>query len=314
MPRTVETDAENLERGAATRSLEEGAAARQVKKILLLILGLNLMTALAKSIWGYSSHSISMQADGFHSFLDAASNVIGLVGVWFASRPPDDTHPYGHRKFETFASFCISVFLFLGCFEILKSSYTRFLDGVAPEATATSFVIMLLTIAMNISISRWEKKKGDLLKSEVLIADSFHTKSDVFASLSVIVSLTAGWAGYPILDPLVAVVIAFIIGKIGMQILMESSKALTDYSRIHPREIHHLVMLIEGIEECHAVRTRGSMNHIYVDLHIHVHPHMHLEKAHILAHRVEAEIMNKFTDVIEVVVHLEPHLPQLEND
>ncbi|MDC4225933.1 MAG: cation diffusion facilitator family transporter [Candidatus Manganitrophus sp.] len=92
----------------------------QVKKILIVILGLNLLTALAKSVWGYWTESISMQADGFHSFLDAASNLIGLVGVWFASRPPDDTHPYGHRKFETFASFCISVFLFLGCFEILK--------------------------------------------------------------------------------------------------------------------------------------------------------------------------------------------------
>ncbi|MBI3805513.1 MAG: cation transporter [Nitrospirae bacterium] len=285
-----------------------------VKKILLVTLGLNLLTALAKSIWGYSSHSISMQADGFHSFLDAASNVIGLIGIYFASRPPDDEHPYGHRKFETFASFCISVFLFLGCLEILKSSYARFQDGTMPEITSASFVIMLLTILLNIVVSRWEKRQGVLLKSEILIADSFHTKSDVFSSLSVIASLAAGWAGYPILDPLVGVVIAFIIGKVGMQILMESSKVLTDYSRIHPQEIHDLVIQIDGIEECHAVRTRGGINHIYVDLHIHVHPHMHLEKAHVLAHRVEAEIMKQFTDVIEVVVHLEPHLPQLEND
>lgn len=305
MPRTVEIE---------TQRREEKTATHQVKNVLIITLGLNLLTALAKSLWGYSSHSISMQADGFHSFLDASSNVVGLIGVWLASRPPDDTHPYGHRKFETFASFCISVFLFLGCFEILKSSYLRFQDQTIPEVTATSFLIMLITIFINMMVSRWEKKKGVLLKSEVLIADSFHTKSDVFASLSVIVSLAAGWAGYPILDPLVAVIISFIIGKVGMQILMESSKVLTDYSRIHPREIHELVMRIDGIEECHAVRTRGSMNHVYVDLHIHVHPQMHLEKAHVLAHRVEAEIMKKFSDVIEVVVHLEPHLPQLEND
>ncbi len=296
MPRTVETHTD------------------QVKKVLIVTLGLNLLTALAKSVWGYSTHSISMQADGFHSFLDASSNVVGLIGVWIASRPPDETHPYGHRKFETVASFCISVFLFLGCFEILKSSYIRFQDRVTPEVTPISFIVMLLTIFINMAVSRWEKKQGDLLKSEVLIADSFHTKSDVFASLSVIVSLGAGWAGYPILDPLIAVMIAFIIGKVGMQILMESSKVLTDYSRIHPQEIHTLVMQIDGVEECHAVRTRGSMNHVYVDLHIHVHAHMHLEKAHVLAHRVEAEIMKKFSDVIEVVVHLEPHLPQLEND
>lgn len=287
---------------------------REVRKILLVVLVFNLATAVSKTLWGHWTQSISMQADGIHSFLDAASNIVGLVGVWVASHPPDETHPYGHRKFETFASFCISVFLFLGCFEVLKSSYDRFQSAVVPEVPPASFAIMLITVVVNLSLSRWESRKGALLKSEVLIADSFHTKSDVFASLSVIASLAGSWAGYPIIDPLVGVVIAFIIGMVGGKILMESSKVLTDYSRIDPREIHDVVMKIHGIEECHAVRTRGSMNHIYVDLHIHVAPQMPLEKAHILAHRVEAEIMRKYTDVLEVVVHLEPHIPELEND
>lgn len=286
----------------------------QVNKTLLIVLVFNLLTATVKAWWGYWSNSISMQADGFHSFLDAASNVVGLIGVWVASHPPDETHPYGHRKFETFGSFCISVFLFFGCFEILKNSYDRFQSAVIPEITPASFIIMLATVIVNLLLSRWEKQKGTLLKSEVLIADSFHTRSDVFASISVIASLAGSWAGYSFIDPLVGVIIAVIIGKVGGQILMESSKVLTDYSRIHPSEIHELVMKIHGVEECHAVRTRGSMNHIYVDLHIHVAPQMPLEKAHILAHKVEAEIMKKFSDVLEVVVHLEPHIPQLEND
>lgn len=286
----------------------------QVNRTLLIVLVFNLSTAMVKAWWGYGTRSISMQADGFHSFLDAASNVVGLIGVWVASHPPDDTHPYGHRKFETFGSFCISVFLFFGCFEILKSSYDRFQSAAIPEITPASFIIMLATVIVNLILSRWENQKGTLLKSEVLIADSFHTKSDVFASLSVIASLAGSWAGYSFIDPLVGVIIAVIIGKVGGQILMESSKVLTDYSRIHPSEIHELVMKIHGVEECHAVRTRGSMSHIYVDLHIHVAPQMPLEKAHILAHKVEAEIMKKFADVLEVVVHLEPHIPQLEND
>jgi cation diffusion facilitator family transporter len=286
----------------------------EVKKILFIVLVINILTAVLKTLWGYWTHSISMQADGFHSFLDAASNVAGLIGVWVASHPPDDTHPYGHRKFETFASFCISVFLFFGCFEILKNSYDRFQNSVVPEITAASFIIMLGTVGVNLALSRWENQKGKVLKSEVLIADSFHTKSDVFASLSVIASMIGSWAGYPMIDPLVGLIIAAIIGKVGGQILMESSKVLTDYSRIHPKEIHDLVMKIHGIEECHAVRTRGSMSHIYVDLHIHVEPQMPMVKAHILAHQVEAEIMKKFSDVLEVVVHLEPHIPQLEND
>ncbi|HEY5599707.1 MAG TPA: cation diffusion facilitator family transporter [Candidatus Manganitrophaceae bacterium] len=286
----------------------------EVRRTLIIVLFLNLLVAVLKTAWGYWTNAISMQADGFHSFLDAAASGVGLIGVWVASHPPDDTHPYGHRKFETFASFLISVFLFLGCFEILKNSYHRFRDAAIPEVTSVSFAIMLATIAVNFTVSRWEKRKGESLKSEVLIADSYHTKSDIYASLSVMVSLAFGRAGYPLIDPLVGVVIAFIVGKIGAQILMESSKVLTDYSRIHPREIRGLVMDIDGVEECHAVRTRGSQNHIYVDLHIHVHPHMRLEHAHALSHRVESEIMKKFSEVVEVVVHLEPHIPELEND
>jgi cation diffusion facilitator family transporter len=286
----------------------------EVKKILVIVLVFNLLTAVLKTVWGYWTRSISMQADGFHSFLDAASNIAGLIGVWVASHPPDETHPYGHRKFETFASFCISVFLFFGCFEILKNSFDRFQSAVVPEFSTASFAIMLGSVMVNLGLSRWESRKGKMLRSEVLIADSFHTKSDVFASISVIASLVGSWAGYSIIDPLVGLIIAAIIGKVGGQILMESSKVLTDYSRIDPKEIHDLVMKIQGVEECHAVRTRGSMSHIYVDLHIHVEAQMPMEKAHILAHKVEAAIMEKFSDVLEVVVHLEPHIPQLEND
>ncbi|MFQ5779976.1 MAG: cation diffusion facilitator family transporter [Nitrospiria bacterium] len=286
----------------------------QVKRTLLIVLFFNLLTAAAKTSWGYWTQSISMQADGYHSFLDSASNVVGIIGVWVASHPPDASHPYGHRKFETFASFFISVFLFVGCFEILKSSYDRFFNAVVPEITETSFAIMLVTLAINYTISRWEKGKGESLKSEVLIADALHTRSDIFVSLSVIGSLAASWVGYPMIDPLIGIIIAIVIGKIGAHILSESSKVLTDYSRIDSREIHELVMKIDGVEACHAVRTRGSKSHVYVDLHIHVLPQMDMERAHTLAHRVEAEIMKQYPEVIEVIVHLEPHIPELEND
>ena len=285
-----------------------------MKRILIVILFINLATALAKTIWGLISHSISMQADGVHSFLDATSNVTGYIGVWIASQPPDAEHPYGHRKFETFASFCISVFLFFGCFKVLQNSFLRFQDGSALKVTTTSFAIMAITLGINIFLTRWEKREGERLRSEVLIADSFHTKSDIYVSLSVIGSLFAGWLGYPMLDPLVSIVIAGVIGKVGWDILLESSKVLTDYSRIDSKEIKTLVMKMAGVEACHAIRTRGSLNYVHVDLHIHVSPKMSIEAAHEIAHEVEAEIMDHFSEVAEVIVHLEPHIPNLKND
>lgn len=255
-----------------------------------------------------------MQADGIHSFLDATSNITGLIGLWFAAHPPDEEHPYGHQKFETFAAFCISVFLFLGCYSVLKSSYGRLQDGVAVDVTNTSFVIMLVTLVMNLFITAWEKRAGERLRSEILLADSAHTKSDIYVSLSVIGSLIAGKIGYPALDPLIAVVIAGIIGKVGWEILLESSKVLTDVSRIDAKEIIDLVVQMPEVEACHAVRTRGSMNHVHVDLHIHVVPEMSVEAAHEVGHLVEEKIMDTFSEVAEVIVHLEPHIPGLKND
>lgn len=255
-----------------------------------------------------------MEADGIHSFLDATANITGLIGIWFASHPPDKAHPYGHQKFETFAAFCISVFLFFGCYKVLESSYLRFQDGSVTEVSTTSFAIMLITLVTNVFISRWEKGEGLRLRNEVLIADSAHTKSDIYVSLSVIGSLLATKAGYPQLDPIIAILIAVIIGKVGWEILFESSKVLTDVSRIESKEIVDLVMLIPEVEACHAVRTRGSMNHVHVDLHIHVNPKMSIEAAHETAHEVEAKIMDAFSEVAEVIVHLEPHIPNLKND
>lgn len=269
---------------------------------------------MAKSVWGAFSHSISMQADGIHSFLDATSNITGLIGVWFASQPPDKEHPYGHQKFETFAAFCISVFIFVGCYKVLASSYMRLQDGASVTVTSTSFGIMLVTLTINLFIARWERSEGRRLQSEVLIADSAHTQSDIYVSLSVIGSLIAGKMGYAVLDPLIGFVIAGIIGKVGWGILLESSRVLTDVSRIEAKEIVALVMLIPEVEACHAVRTRGSMNHVHVDLHIHVIPEMSIEKAHTVTHLVECKVMEAFSEVAEVIVHLEPHIPGLRND
>ena len=287
------------------------AAAR---KILLVVLFANLAVAAAKIFWGAAARSLSMQADGVHSLLDAAASAVAWIGLFLAARPPDDGYPYGRGKYETFASFCISVFLFFSCFEIVKHAAARFQSGVTPEITAASFVVMFLTMAVNGAVSRWEKVQGQRFKSEVLINDGLHTQSDLLASFSVMVGLVASRAGYPMVDLVVGLVIAAIIGKVGWRILSESSRVLADSSRIDPALIKSVVMQIDGVLACHKVRTRGNMGQVYVDLHIHVPPEMSIAAAHIIAHQAEAAVMQAFSEVTEVIVHLEPHLPELEND
>lgn len=279
---------------------------RKIKLVLWTILGLNLGVAGLKLVYGQWTGTLSMWADGLHSMFDGASNVIGLIGMWAAANPPDDSHPYGHRKFETFAAFAISVFLFLACFRILESSITRLTAPSVPRVTWVSFAVMLITIGVNLFVTRFEQRKSTELKSEILHADSMHTLSDVYSSLSVLIGLAAVQVGFPILDPIMAVVIAGFIGKTGFQILFETSRVLSDASCVDPRLVREIAMRIPGVKSCHSIRTRGLENHVFVDCHIQVQPEMTAERAHLLVHEVEDRIKKEMTEVVDIVIHVEP--------
>src|SRR5665648_1251810 len=99
-----------------------------VRRVLIIILVLNIAVALAKVLYGWYSNSLSMLTDGFHSFFDGASNVVGIIGITLAARPADKEHHYGHWKIETFSSIIIAVLLFLVCLEIIQSAVNRFFN------------------------------------------------------------------------------------------------------------------------------------------------------------------------------------------
>jgi len=280
---------------------------QKVRRVLIYTLGLNMLVALAKIIYGFKTNSISMFSDGFHSFFDGTSNVIGLAGIWIASQPPDETHPYGHRKFETLSTIAIAVLILFAGFEILKKAYHGLQEYHNIEVTIMSFVIMVITLLINIGVMTYEKSKGKELKSDFLLADALHTNTDIFVSLSVIISLVAAKAGYPVIDVIAAIIIALFIAKMGFSILKSAADVLTDAARIDTKEIKDVVMLIEGIKECHEIRTRGREDAVHIDLHILINPEEQIHKAHELAHSVEETIKKEFPSVIDVVVHIEPY-------
>ncbi len=286
---------------------------KKVQQILVLVLFLNLFVAFAKIIYGTLTSTLSMTADGYHSLFDGISNIVGLVGIFIASRPPDREHPYGHQKYETVASIFIAVLLLFVGFEIFQNALHRFLLQSTPGVTPLSFIIMLGTMGVNYLVTRYEHGKGVALRSQVLIADSMHTKSDIYVSFSVIVSLFAIKFGFPLLDPLIALFISIVIFRAGFRIMKENSRVLLDMSRLEEDEICNLVMGVEGVIDCHKIRTRGGMGDIRIDMHVLVKPDMPLEDAHIIAHRVSKMLKAEYTDVSDVVVHLEPASPQGSN-
>ena len=286
--------------------MNEDAAGRETRLILWVILGLNWAVAAAKLIYGWMTGSVSMQADGIHSSFDGMSNVIGLIGLWVAAHPPDAGHPYGHKKYETFAAAGIGLLLFGTCLYVLRNSYLHWREGVVPEVTGISFVIMLGTMAVNWGVTTWERRRGEALQSEILVADSLHTASDILSSFSVLIGLAAVKAGYPLLDPIAGVIIAGFIGHTGVLVLKEASQSLADRARIDAEAIRQVALAVEGVRCCNDIRTRGMARHVFMDLSIHVDPAMAIARAHTVAHNVEDRLKQAFPGVAEVVVHVEP--------
>jgi cation diffusion facilitator family transporter len=273
----------------------------EVRKVLIYTLILNAVVAIAKVLYGYLTNSIAMISDGFHSIFDGTSNVIGLVGIWMASHPPDEKHPYGHKKYETLFTIIIAAMLFVTCFQILKKVYVSFYEDHKAIVTQTSFFIMLITMGVNI-LSCSEKRKGKA--RQTLIAT--HTKSDILVSFTVIVSLVFTKMGYYHADSIVGLIIAFFIARIGYNILKNASDVLVDTVCMDNSAIEFVVNSIEGVKGCHDIRTRGSTNAAYVDLHVFVDGSMSTEKAHGIADIIEERIQKEFPSVVDIVVHVEP--------
>ena len=277
-----------------------------IRKVLIATLVLNVAVSLAKVIYGYMTNSIAMTSDGFHSFFDGVSNIVGLIGIWIAYHPPDENHPYGHRKYETLFTIIIGVMIFVTCLQILKQVYHSIVEYHDTQVTSISFAVMLITMAVNIFVTIYERKKALSLKSDFLVADAMHTKSDILASIGVIVSLIITKSGYRIADTIAGLVIAFLIARIGYEILKKASDVLVDTICIDTTALEGVIKSVEGVKGCHDIRTRGTEHSIYLDLHILVDPKMPIEKAHEIADAVEEKIKGNFPAVIDIVVHIEP--------
>jgi cation diffusion facilitator family transporter len=277
-----------------------------VSRVLFRVLVLNLAVAGAKIALGLATGAISILSDGFHSLTDGASNIVALVGVRMASQPPDKEHPYGHRKFETMASVGILLFLLLVLVQVLWAAFDRIVSPAAPEVNVLSFVVMSVTFAINVAVVKYERRAGHRLSSEVLFADAHHTQSDLFTSLTVIAALVGVQLGIPILDPLAAIVVAGFIGYACWEIFQDTTRILSDQIVIDADDIHDVVREVPEVMGCHQIRSRGSADHVFLDLHIWMDPAMRLDKAHEISHVVKDRLMVRFPQIKDAVIHIEP--------
>jgi cation diffusion facilitator family transporter len=281
-----------------------------VVRVLYRVLALNLAVALVKIVLGYATGAVSILSDGFHSLTDSASNVVALVGVSIARRPPDENHPYGHRKYETMASLGILVFLVIVLVQVLGAAYDRVVNGGAPRVFPEGIGIMTVTLVVNLFVVSYEERAARRLNSEVLRADAKHTRSDVLTSGAVLGALLGVWWGYPLLDPLAAIFVAAFIGRAGWGIAQEASRILADEIVIAEEDVREVVRSVPQVIGCHRIRTRGPADYVFMDLHVWLDGRTPLESAHATSHVVKDRLMRRFPHLADVVIHIEPPPPQ----
>jgi cation diffusion facilitator family transporter len=278
----------------------------EVRQVLVRILYLNLAVALAKIVFGQLSGSISILSDGVHSLTDGASNVVALVGLRLARKPPDANHPYGHRKFETLAAGGIALFLLIVVVEVAQTALTRFRTGGAPSVSLASYAIMFATLAINIAVVRSERNAAKRLSSELLLADARHTQSDVLTSIAVIAALAGSAAGYPLLDPMAALIIVGFIGNAGFEIARDAARILSDEIVISEDDVRLVVESVPQVLGCHHIRSRGSADHVFLDLHVWLDGATPLTDAHAVSHHVKDLLMDRYPQIADAIIHIEP--------
>lgn len=281
---------------------------RKIKKVLWIIMFANIVVAIAKIITGTIINSSSMTADGFHSVTDGSSNIIGLIGIGIAAKPIDDDHPYGHRKFETLTGlFIVAMLVFIG-FKIITDAVTKLINPVQPEVSIESLIVMIITLCINIFVAKYEYRTGVELNSTILISDSVHTKSDIYVTIGVIITLIAVKLGVPpIIDGIASLVVAGFILHAAYEIFKGASSILVDSKAVDREKIEKIVIAKAGVKGVHKIRSRGTIDDMHIDMHILADSKLSLEESHRFTHEIQDDLRKQLNHNADVIVHLEPY-------
>lgn len=291
--------------------LRKEQSLQETRKVLFIILVLNWLIATVKVIVGVMSNSTAVLSNGLESYADGASNIVGIIALKFCLEPVDEDHPYGHGKFETFATALIGCLLLVAGYKIFRESVSKILNyifnGVVPEVSFEPILIIILSLTLlaNVFIVLYELKKGKELKSSLLIADAQHTKTDLVATSVVIVSCFLTNV-FHMIDPILSLVISLYIFKTAYEIFSDISQVFSDKSRVEKEFIEQQIKNYPEIIDAHNIRSRGMSNQIFLDFHLNMNKDLTLCEAHSITEQLEKDIFESNEDIIDITIHMEP--------
>lgn len=256
-------------------------------------------------------NSKALIADGLHSLVDLSTDLAALVGLKMASKPQDENHPYGHHKFSSLSTLFISATLLLFCAVLIYTSLKGLVEGlpVSPEWPA------LLAAGLSLVVKEWlfwrTRAIAKAEKSQLLMANAWHHRTDSISSLLVFVALLAvafGGQQLSFLDKSVGIILGAWMGVEGMKMLLGACNDLLDTA---PKEeiindLREHVMAVEGVRAYHQFRVRRVGDMLEADVHIQVDASLTVEAGHDLATRVRALILENHPEVVDLLVHVEP--------
>jgi len=277
-----------------------------VRRALGGILVANLIVVVIKFTVGIDTNSLAVFGDALQSSVDAASNIFGIFVVRVASKAPDEDHPYGHSKFETLGALLIALFLVLSIFELVRGAMARLMSG-APSlnVSSTALGLLVFTLLLNIGVVWYETHAARRLKSDLLLADALHTRTDVFITLGVLGGLALARAGLAWADPALGLIVAVLVGRAGYQILRRAIPSLVDERAFDQTTIQQEAEGVDGVVSAYAIRSRLAGDRRFAELTIAVDGGADVASAHRIADQVEGRLKDSL-HLDEVTVHVEP--------
>lgn len=283
---------------------------RHVRRVTLVGSAVDLSLGIIKIVGGWFSHSQALIADGVHSLSDLATDVLVLYAAKHAHAEADEEHPYGHGRIETAATVGLGIALMLISIGIVYDGASALLDPaklVAPKAWAIA--LAALSVISKEAVYHYTMRYARRLKSEMLRANAWHSRSDAISSVVVIIGVGGALLGVTSLDAIAALVVAIMIGKIGFDVARSSVSELIDtgVDAEHLEEIRNAIQSVDGVDSLHLLRTRRMAGQVLVDVHLILSdPRVSVSEGHQISETVRSVLIRHFDDIADVTVHIDP--------
>jgi len=288
---------------------------KEIYKVTLVGSAGNVALLTFKFIAGLLGHSSAMIADAVHSLSDFLTDIVVLVFVGISAKPQDQSHDYGHGKFETIATFLIGLALVAAATGIIVTGGTKLAawwKGEILEAPGwIALWAALLSIAIKELLYQYTARKGRKLDSQVMIANAWHHRSDALSSIGAAIGIGGAiWLGHrwTVLDPLASIVVGLMLVKVAWELLKTSVSELTECSlpAETEQEIEDIICSFPDVQEPHNLRTRRIGNRIAIEAHVRMDGSLPLVVVHERATAIERKLKERFGGKTHVTIHMEP--------